>query len=87
MLTKIYVVSVKIKTARYYLTDLEYTLSKNVQDSVVFMKESTAELFAADCEHFFENHGVHASCYTDKEEFTIILNGAELSQSLLDRFN
>lgn len=71
------VTEVRIADRRYYLADLNGTLSANVRDSVIFRDEATSDIYAAKCERFFEEQGILVSCFPVKESLAFLLHGAK----------
>ena len=51
---KIYILQIKLDTKKYYVTDLQGSMSRSIQDSMLFINELVAESYAGPIEHLVE---------------------------------
>ncbi len=50
----VYVLSISLNKQKYYVMDLEGSLSRSISDSMLFLYESIAESYAGPIEHLIE---------------------------------
>jgi len=83
---KVYILKVLIKRNKYFLVDMNLSLSKNYQDAMLFMKQGTAEIIAGICESKLEDDlNINVSIYTVACEIDRILSGA-ISATVVEHF-
>lgn len=55
-INNIYIVEVTLNaTDKYYLSDFDYSLTKNIRNSLIFVNENNAYKFASIIETIYEN--------------------------------
>lgn len=55
-INNIYIVEVTLNTTdKYYLSDFDYSLTKNIRNSLIFVNENNAYKFASIIETIYEN--------------------------------
>ena len=81
---EVFIVQVKISCQIYYLVDFQFTVSKNIQDSMLFFNETNAERAAAMFERFLEESqsDINISCYTQKEKLELFVKESLLLETL-----
>ena len=64
----VYVLSIDLNKQKYYVMDLEGSLSRSISDSMLFLYESIAESYAGPIEHLVETIRVIPGTWQDDVE-------------------